>query len=70
MVLEDGCGNCEHLGRETIDAQDATPGWFCRVSDPDYDDRSYLRIKVRYEGFSPKIRKHYRGPCEDWERTD
>ncbi|MBI1968905.1 hypothetical protein HYS49_03265 [Candidatus Woesearchaeota archaeon] len=60
---EGGCQSCVNLGRETIDAQDATSGWYCRVADPDYDKGS----GVRYSGFSPKVRRHYATPCESWK---
>jgi len=65
---EGGCQSCVSLGRETIDAQDATSGWYCRVSDPDYDANTIGdRPGVRYSGFSPKVKKHHNMPCGDWE---
>ncbi len=65
---EGGCQSCVSLGRETIDAQDATSGWYCRVSDPDYDANAIGdRPGVRYSGFSPKVRKHHDVPCDDWK---
>ncbi len=65
---EGGCQSCVSLGRETIDAQDATSGWYCRVSDPDYDAKAVGdRLGVRYEGFSPKVKKHHGTPCGSWK---
>jgi len=66
---EGGCQSCVNLGIETIDAQDATSGWYCRVSDPDYNKDKARKdgIGVRYQGFSPKIRKHNKDPCNDWK---
>jgi hypothetical protein len=65
---EGGCQSCVSLGRETIDAQDATSGWYCRVSDPDYDTQAIGdRPGVRYQGFSPKVRKHHNIPCDYWK---
>ena len=62
-----GCQSCISLGIETIDAQDATSGWYCKVSDPDYNQNSVGdKPRVRYEGFSPKVRKHYNNPCNSW----
>ena len=64
---EGGCQSCVNLGRETIDTQDATSGWYCRVSDPDYDKNGVGDgPRVRYSGFSPKVRKHYQNPCSDY----
>lgn len=63
---EGGCKSCVSLRQETIDAQDATSGWYCQVSDPDYDANVIGRPGVRYSGFSPKVNKHYENPCEDW----
>ena len=64
---EGGCQSCVSLGRETIDAQDATSGWYCQVFDPDYYVNAISdRSGVRYEGFSPKVRKHHNMPCDDW----
>ena len=64
---EGGCQSCVNLGRETIDTQDATSGWYCRVSDPDYDKNAVGDgPRVRYSGFSPKVRKHYQNPCSDY----
>ncbi len=65
---EGGCQSCVSLGRETIDAQDAKFGFYCEVSDPDFNKNTVGdRLGVRYEGFSPKIRKHYKSPCGDWK---
>ena len=66
---EGGCQSCLNLGRETIDAQDATSGWYCRVSDPNFNkDARENELGVRYEGFSSKINKHYKSPCgSDWK---
>lgn len=65
---EGGCQSCKSLGRETIDAQDGSSGLYCRVSDPDFNkDARGDELGVRYEGFSPKIRKHYGNPCGDWK---
>ena len=66
---EGGCQSCLNLGRETIDAQDASSGFYCRVSDPDYDKNAIGdRLGVHYGGFSPKISKHYKSPCgSDWK---
>lgn len=65
---EGGCQSCVNLGRETIDAQDASSGWYCRVSDSDFDKEVIGdRPRVRYSGFSPKISKHYKTPCDDWK---
>lgn len=66
---EGGCQSCLNLGRETIDAQDASSGFYCEVSDPDYDKNAVGdRLGVRYSGFSPKISKHYKTPCgDDWK---
>ena len=64
---EGGCQSCLNLGRETIDAQDATSGFYCSVSDPDFNKEAIGdQLGVRYEGFSPKISKHYKNPCGDW----
>jgi len=65
---EGGCQSCVSLGREIIDAQDASSGWYCQVSDPDYNAHLMSdRHGVRYSGFSPKVNKHYDLPCNDWE---
>ncbi|MEK6873607.1 MAG: hypothetical protein AABW91_02085 [Nanoarchaeota archaeon] len=64
---EGGCQSCISLGRETIDAQDATSGWYCEVSDPDFDKNAVNRPGVRYSGFSPKTNKYYQSPCKDWK---
>ena len=66
---EGGCQSCLNLGRETIDAQDASSGFYCRASDPDYDKNAIGdKLGVRYEGFSPKISKYYKNPCgDDWK---
>ncbi len=65
---EGGCQSCVNLGRETIDAQDATSGEYCRVSDPDFDENAVGdRRGVRYEGFSPKVNRYFKNPCNDWE---
>ncbi len=65
---EGGCQSCVKLGRETIDAQDATSGLYCQESDPDYDANTIGdRPRVRYKGFSPKVRKYYDMPCNDWK---
>ena len=65
---EGGCKSCVNLGRETIDAQDATSGWYCRLDDPDYDKNAVGdRLGVRYEGFSPKVTRHYNTPCDSWK---
>jgi len=67
---EGGCQSCVSFGRETIDAQDATSGWYCEISDPDYDENARGdRLGVRYEGFSPKINKYYKNPCDSWKPT-
>jgi len=65
---EGGCQSCVSLGMETTDAQDARSGWYCQVSDPDYDENVVGdRPRVRYEGFSPKVKKHYQTPCNSWK---
>ncbi len=65
---EGGCQSCLTLGRETIDAQDATSGWYCRVSDPDFDANAIGdRPRVKYSGFSPKVKKYHDRPCDDWK---
>lgn len=65
---EGGCQSCVSFGRETIDAQDATSGFYCQVSDPDYNENAIGdRPGVRYSGSSPKIKKHYKNPCGDWK---
>ena len=65
---EGGCQSCLSLRRETIDAQDATSGWYCKVSDPDFNKNAIGdELGVRYGGFSPKISKHYKNPCGDWK---
>jgi len=65
---EGGCQSCTDLGRETIDAQDATSGWFCKDSDPDYNPNPRSdKPKVTYSGFSPKVRSHYEKPCDSLE---
>ena len=57
-----------NLGREIIDAQSATSGLYCQVSDPDYDANAIGdRLGVRYSGFSPKVKNHYDMPCDDWK---
>ncbi len=66
---EGGCQSCVSLGRETIDAQDATSGIYCKKSDPDYNSHAIGEPGVKYEGLSPKIRKHYNSPCKDWKPT-
>lgn len=67
---EGGCQSCKSLGRETIDAQDASSGWYCEVSDPDYNKNAVGdEPGVLYEGFSPKVKKHYHDPCKSWEPT-
>ncbi len=66
---EGGCRSCIHLGRETLDAQDADSGWYCKISDPDYDEKAIGKSGVRYKDFSPKIKKHYDTPCEDWDSS-
>lgn len=64
---EGGCQSCTSLGRETIDAQDATSGWYCQIFDPDYDAEVIGdRPGVRHSGFSPKVRRYYKTPCDDW----
>jgi hypothetical protein len=68
MRSEGGCQSCTHLGRETIDAQDASSGWYCEVSDPDYDKTAIGdKPRCRYANFSPKVKKHYDLPCESWQ---
>jgi len=57
---EGGCQSCISLGRQTIDAQDASSGFYCQISDPDYDGKK----GVKYAGFSPKVSRHYKNPCE------
>jgi hypothetical protein len=65
---EGGCKSCISLGREVIDAQDATTGWYCKISDPDYDaDTPAKDQRVRYEGFSPKVKEYYDAPCNSWK---
>jgi len=64
---EGGCQSCVNLGKETIDAQDGTSGWYCKVSDPDYDTNTISGTGVRYEGSSPKVKKHHDNPCDSWE---
>ncbi len=60
---EGGCKSCVGLGRETIDAQDTTAGWYCRVSDSAFNvDRG-----VCYSGFSPKVNTYYNKPCDSWK---
>lgn len=65
---EEGCLSCVSLGIETISAQDTITAWYCQVSDPGYDDSVSGDIpRVRYKGFSSKIRKHHSVPCDSWE---
>lgn len=65
---EGGCQSCVSLGRETIDAQDATSGWYCQVSDPDCNTNARgNEHRILYEGFSPKVKKHYHAPCDSWK---
>ena len=67
---EGGCHSCVSLGRETIDAQDAESGWYCGVSDRDYDRVNAgieTRHGCRYTGFSPKVKKHWKSPCDSWK---
>ena len=65
---EGGCDSCVNLGRETINAQDGTTGWYCQVSDPDYVTNVVTkRSEVRYSGFSPKVRMYHDKPCDDWK---
>ena len=63
-----GCRSCVSLGRETIDAQGATSGWYCEISDPDFNKNAVGdRHGCRYSGFSPKVKEHYDNPCGDWK---
>lgn len=64
---ERGCQSCVSFGRETIDAQDASTGWYCKVSDLDYDANTIGKPGVKYSGFSPKVEKYYNVPCDDWK---
>ena len=65
---EGGCQSCINLGRETIDAQDASSGWYCRIDDPDYNKNAIGdQPGVSYSGFSPKIEKYYKNPCSSWK---
>ena len=65
---EGGCQSCVNLGREVIDAEDASVGLYCKKLDPDYDADAIEGPRVRYEGSSPKIRTHYDKPCgADWK---
>ena len=65
---EGGCLSCVSLGKETIDAQDGSSGWYCKVSDPDYNRNTRGEEPgVRYGGSSPKIKEHYKNPCGDWK---
>lgn len=64
---EGGCKSCESLGREIIDAQDASVGKYCKVSDPDYDENALGDVRVKYEGKSPKVKRNYDHPCDDWK---
>jgi len=64
---EGGCQSCVNLGEETICAQDADSGWYCQVSDPDYNgDATRGPLGVRRSGFSPKVKRHYSTPCDSW----
>ncbi|MDP1695344.1 MAG: hypothetical protein Q8L29_00320 [archaeon] len=67
-LSEGGCRSCINLGEEVIDAQDATIGWYCEVSDPDYNkDARGDECGCRYSGSSPKVRKYQNNPCGDWK---
>ena len=63
---EGGCQSCRKLGRNT-DAKNATPGWYCKVSDPEKVDATGDLSRVHYAGFSKKVRNHYGTPCENRE---
>lgn len=66
--FEGGCQSCVNFGKETIDTQDAKSGWYCKISDSDYNkDEIGNRPRVYYAGLSPKVRKHYKNPCDDWK---
>ncbi len=63
---KEGCTSCVNLGRETIDAQDATSGYYCKVSDPDYNVYA-VGGGCKYSGFSPKVKKHMDTSCDSWK---
>ena len=44
---EGGCQSCVNLNRETIDAQDASSGLYCGVFDPDYNQKTGVRLFCR-----------------------
>jgi len=67
-LSEGGCKSCTSLGRETVNAQDGTSGWYCRDSDPDFDENAVGDQQgVRMSGFSPKVGRHYQKPCDVWD---
>jgi fructose-1,6-bisphosphatase len=63
---EGGCKSCINLGTETICAEDAEVGFYCEVTDPDFD-KNATGLGVRYSGFSPKVSRHYESPCAKWD---
>ena len=67
---EGGCQSCVSLGRETVDAQDGRSGWYCKISDPDYDKKVIGdSSRCKYVGFSPKVSKYHKTPCDSWKPT-
>jgi len=60
---ERGCFSCKELGKQTIDAQDGSVGYYCKQSDPDYDSKT----GVKYSGPSPKISNHIDDACIYWQ---
>lgn len=65
---EGGCNSCVSLGREVINAQDAELGYYCQVSDPDYDANTIGdRPKCKYSRFSPKVKQYFNTPCDSWK---
>lgn len=63
---EGGCQSCINLGIETIDAQDASSGWYCEDSDPDFNKAAGEKHGCKYSGFSQKVKAHYKNPCDSW----
>lgn len=65
---KDGCTSCVNLGRETIDAQNAVSGWYCKVSDSDYNVNAVGdNSRCKYRGFSPKVKQHINTSCDSWK---
>lgn len=61
---EGGCQSCTSQIRLTVDAQDASSFWYCKVHEPNIDE---LKKEIGYGiGPSPRIKIYNRSPCESW----